>query len=113
MKLTAPAVVEKPRPLKSWLRYRLLQFSVLPWRAASSVSVLEEKHVAGYDAAVLAANDAKALGDWLREHQYDFPPELVAWAGVYAKAGWVVTALKLSPRPRRTRTRASYIRRAA
>ncbi len=94
-KITAPVVVDKPRPSNPGCG---IGCSSPPgYKAASSkVDVLAEKHVAGYNAAVLAANDATALGDWLREHGYDFPPELVDWAGVYARAGWIVTAFKVA-----------------
>jgi Uncharacterized protein conserved in bacteria (DUF2330) len=69
------------------------------WKTAEAgpaVTVLEEKRVAGLDAAVLEATDAKALVDWLKEHEYASRPELEDWAQPYIAAKWKITAFKLA-----------------
>jgi len=64
--------------------------------APRSVTVLEEKRVAGLDATVLEATDAKALVDWLKDHDYASRPEIEDWAGPYVAAKWKITAFKLA-----------------
>ena len=64
--------------------------------AKSAVRVLEEKLVAGFDAAVLEAKSADALVNWLKDHGYAFSPEVQAWARPYVEAGWKITALKVA-----------------
>jgi hypothetical protein len=64
--------------------------------AARSVTVLEEKRVAGFDAAVLEASDASALVDWLKAHDYASRPEIADWAEPYVAAKWKITAFKLA-----------------
>ena len=61
-----------------------------------SVRVLEEKVVAGFKAAVLEADNADALVNWLKENGYAFSPEVKAWAKPYVEAGWKMTALKVA-----------------
>ncbi|HLW64148.1 MAG TPA: DUF2330 domain-containing protein [Gemmataceae bacterium] len=60
------------------------------------VRVLEEKRVAGHDAAVLEADDTEALNAWLKEHGYSSRPELEEWLEPYVKAGWKITAFKIA-----------------
>ncbi|HEV3146666.1 MAG TPA: DUF2330 domain-containing protein [Gemmataceae bacterium] len=62
----------------------------------AEVRVLEEKRVAGHDAAVLEADNAKSLNAWLKEHGYVSRPELEAWLEPYVKAGWKITAFKIA-----------------
>jgi hypothetical protein len=64
--------------------------------AKAQVNVLEQKLVAGFDAAVLEATSAQALTDWLKEHGYAYSPEIAAWAKPYVEQGWKVTALKVA-----------------
>jgi hypothetical protein len=64
--------------------------------ALPAVRVLEEKLVAGFDAAVLEAKSADALVKWLKDHGYAFSPEVEAWARPYVEAGWKITALKVA-----------------
>jgi hypothetical protein len=59
-----------------------------------SVRVLEETTVAGYRAAVLEADDPRALASWLLHHEYADRPELAEWLEPYVKAGWKVTAFR-------------------
>jgi hypothetical protein len=64
--------------------------------SGAAVQVLEEKFVAGFDAAVLEADSTDALVGWLKEHGYAFSPEVEAWAKPYVDAGWKFTALKVA-----------------
>src|SRR5687768_6846630 len=50
--------------------------------AGAPVEVVQTAKVAGYEAVVLDASDAKALVDWLRQHDYATTPELEAWLDV-------------------------------
>lgn len=63
---------------------------------APTVEVLEEKRVAGYDAAVLQANDTAALGDWLKTRGYDDSPAIRDWVKPYVEAKWTITAFKVA-----------------
>ena len=63
---------------------------------SAPVRVLEEKRVAGHDAAVLEADDTKSLNAWLKEHRYSSRPELEVWLESYVKAGWKITAFKIA-----------------
>jgi hypothetical protein len=64
-------------------------------RRALDVKILEEKRVAGFNAAVLEASSATALTHWLKDNGYAFSPEVEAWAKPYVEAGWKITALKV------------------
>lgn len=64
--------------------------------AARAVTVLEQKQVAGYDASVLAADDASALVDWLKDHGYATRKPLVDWLAPYVQKRWIVTAFKIA-----------------
>lgn len=61
-----------------------------------SVEVLERKKVAGFDAAVLRADDPSALKEWLEENGYDHREELIDWVKPYIEKKWIVTAFKFS-----------------
>ena len=63
---------------------------------APAVEVLEEKRVAGYDAAVLRADDPAALGAWLQARGYDDSPAIRDWVKPYVEAKWTVTAFKVA-----------------
>jgi hypothetical protein len=67
-----------------------------PTRSKGEVTVLEEKLVAGFRAAVLETDSTAALVGWLKEHGYAFSPEVEAWAKPYVEAGWKITALKVA-----------------
>ncbi len=64
-------------------------------RHSLQVKVLEEKLVAGFNAAVLETKSATALTQWLKDNGYAFSPEVEAWAKPYVDAGWKITALKV------------------
>ncbi len=61
-----------------------------------SVRVLEQKKVGGYDATILAAEDATSLSDWLRKNDYPSSPEITDWLIPYLKDKWVLTAFKIA-----------------
>lgn len=65
---------------------------------APTVTVVESVTVAGLDAVVLTANDAKALNSWLSLHGYASSPELQEWFKPYIKSNWLLTAFKISKR---------------
>jgi hypothetical protein len=77
---------------------------------AAAVHVLEEKRVAGYDAAVLQADDAQALLGWLRDHGYDSRPELQAWLQPYVEKRWTITAFKIAAGEGQERVRTQPVR---
>jgi hypothetical protein len=91
-KLTAPAVEKVSRPIS----FGCSKNEALPAAGAKSVSVIEEKEVAGYKATVLSADTASALVDWLKENGFAYSPDVEAWAKPYVEGGWIFTALKLA-----------------
>lgn len=62
----------------------------------SSVRVVEEKRVAGYDATVLTAKSGKDLVGWLEKNGYPYSPEMAEWAGPYLGGDWHFTVLKVA-----------------
>jgi hypothetical protein len=76
--------------------------SAEPKRAATKdeampeVTVLSEKLVAGFNAQVLEATSATALVAWLKDHGYEFSPEVETWVHPYIEQGWKITALKVA-----------------
>jgi hypothetical protein len=63
---------------------------------APEVRVLEEKLVAGFNAAVLEADTSEVLASWLQEHGYAFSPAIAEWAAPYIEEKWKFTALKVA-----------------
>lgn len=63
---------------------------------SASVKVLEEKTVAGFDAAVLETDSAAELVAWLKEHNYAFSPEIEDWSKPYIAQKWKITALRVA-----------------
>jgi hypothetical protein len=63
---------------------------------AGDVRVLEERQVAGFDAAILEADNADSLNEWLAKHGYESRPALIEWIEPYVKAKWKITAFKLA-----------------
>lgn len=61
----------------------------------SSVVVIEQKRVAGYDATVLTARSGDDLVEWLKGNGYPYSPTIAAWAKPYLGGDWHFTALKL------------------
>ncbi|NUQ77739.1 MAG: DUF2330 domain-containing protein [Polyangiaceae bacterium] len=64
--------------------------------AAPPVRVLETKRVAGYDAAVLQADSATALAEWLQSNGYASRPALSEWLAPYVAMRWTITAYKIA-----------------
>lgn len=60
------------------------------------VRVLEAKRVGDYDAVVLEADDAGALGEWLTSHGYAKQPALEEWLQPYVAKKWKLTAFKIA-----------------
>lgn len=97
----APEVIRRERTVLEPVLLVMLPFlslrSAPPMTAGRPpVEVLEEKRVAGYDAAVLASTDASALSAWLAEHDYAQRPDLTEWLQPYVEAGHVITAFKIA-----------------
>jgi hypothetical protein len=99
-RITAPVVVTRPRPSNVGCACGGQSApNKNPNRGGKrepEVRVLEEKRVAGYDAAILEANDADALGKWLTDHGYDFSPALKEWVKPYLKRAWKINAFKVA-----------------
>ncbi|MBM3997481.1 MAG: DUF2330 domain-containing protein [Planctomycetes bacterium] len=66
----------------------------------SGVRVLGEQTVGGFKAAILEADSATALSDWLKEHGYSNDPELQSWLAPYVAAKWKITAFKITQDPK-------------
>lgn len=64
--------------------------------APGSVEVLDRQTIAGYEAAVLKANDVDALADWLKTNNYAFRPALRDWLKQYTDNEWIITAFRLA-----------------
>ena len=64
--------------------------------AAPAVVVLERKRVAGFDAAVLKASNARALDGWLKHNGYHSSPKLMEWFKPYVAKNWIITAFKIA-----------------
>lgn len=96
--ITAPKIVKQPAPSSGLGCGCGTQMSPMAGAVplADEVRVLEEQRVAGYDTAILEADDAEALGKWLKTHDYVYSPRLVAWVAPYVKAGWKITAFKFA-----------------
>ncbi|EYF06346.1 DUF2330 domain-containing protein [Chondromyces apiculatus] len=78
--------------------------------SAPPVRVLHEQTVAGYDAAVLEADRADALAEWLRTHGYASRPALETWLQPYVARHWKITAFKIAPRERAEQVATSSVR---
>jgi hypothetical protein len=96
-KLTEPEVKKAPRPSGGMGCGCTASKPMAAGKAnVAEVRVLEEKMVAGFAAAVLEADSANALVNWLKDHGYAFSPEVEAWAKPYVEANWKITALKVA-----------------
>jgi hypothetical protein len=65
-------------------------------RNFSSVRVIEEKRVAGFNATVLTARSGADLMNWLKDHGYAYSPSVAEWAAPYLGGDWHFTALKIA-----------------
>lgn len=68
--------------------------------APVGVQVLQMQQVGGFDAVVLAADDPKALNDWLNRYGYASNPELTDWLAPYVAGNWKITAFKILQDPK-------------
>jgi hypothetical protein len=92
---TKPEVRTQYIPRRRQFGGRMMPMSAAPDK---SVTVLDAQRVAGYDAVVLKATDAKALEEWLHKHDYATRPELTKWLEPYIKEGWIISAFQI-PKP--------------
>ncbi len=105
-RLTAPEIVTQKRPPEPCGCACMPKSAMIAGAAPDRVTVLDQKKVAGFDAAVLEATSAAVLVAWLKDHGYAYSPEIEAWARPYVEQGWKITALKVDagaeePRPGR------------
>lgn len=56
-------------------------------QASKSVTVVKQSRVAGYDTAILSANNITSLNRWLKQHHYNSNPALMTWIQPYVKRG--------------------------
>jgi hypothetical protein len=108
--LTAPKVevrhVKRPRPRRDRHGEPAAAMGGKAAMPDAGVEVLEQKQVAGLDAAVLRfrrgakdddpAAGAEELAAWLKKHGFEFGPTLVAWLKPYVANGWVMTAFRIA-----------------
>lgn len=76
----------------------------------SSVRVIEEKRVAGYDATVLTARSGSDLVAWLERNGYPYSPAVAQWAKPYLGGNWHFTALKIAKDRERSEVKAASLR---
>jgi len=103
--VTEPEVKWRPRPIETPFGCAApasLEGS-RPAAAPALVKVVAEKEVAGFQAAVLEAESAQALVNWLKENGYNYSPEVEEWAKPYVQLGWNITALKVARKGEGTR----------
>lgn len=96
-KVTAPEIQRVPRPSGGVGCGCSAEPTKVAMKAETpDVTILSEKKVAGFNAQVLEATSAAALVAWLKEHGYEFSPEVEAWVHPYIEQGWKITALKVA-----------------
>ena len=88
--------VLEPVPLLLWPVFFMRGAPPRALPPTGVVRVLETRRVAGYDAAVLQADDAGALLGWLRSHGYAARPQLLEWLKPYVARKWIVTAFRVA-----------------
>jgi hypothetical protein len=93
--ITAPRVITQPRPNRAVGCVPVCAAAPMPGNKAAQVEVLDEGTVGKYHYAVLAADDANALTDWLKKEGYESSPALAEWLTPYVKEKWKVTAFKI------------------
>jgi hypothetical protein len=67
---------------------------------APAVRVLDTQTVGGFDTAVLEADDADALTQWLATNGYPSSPGLMSWVAPYLAEHWKITAFKIAQDPK-------------
>lgn len=63
---------------------------------ASSVTVHDRQTVGSYETAVVSAQKADELMDWLKSNDFAAPPEIAPVVADYIKDGWVFAAARLA-----------------
>ncbi len=63
--------------------------------APAGVQVVEQLRVGPYDVTVLAAGDANALTNWLRDHHYAAPSDMARVLQPYVDRGWYYVATRI------------------
>lgn len=66
-------------------------------RPGRSVKILEAKRIGSFTAFVLAADDAKALADWLKKYQLVSTPEADTWLAHYVRMKYFYVAMRYDP----------------
>ncbi len=66
----------------------------------SSVRVLGEQKVGGFDTAILEADSTEDLANWLKKNGYSNDPELQSWLFPYVANKWKITAFKIAQDPK-------------
>jgi hypothetical protein len=66
------------------------------------VRVLETKKVAGYEVAILKAEDPNELMHWLEKNDYQARDDLKEWVVPYLEKGWIISAFKYDSQSNRT-----------
>lgn len=74
------------------------------------VRVLSIEHVAGYEAAILQADDAEALRKWLETNGYESRATLSEWLATYVARKWTITAFKIADKSGAGRPASSAVR---
>lgn len=67
-----------------------------PGATEGGVSVLDSRQLGDLEVAVLAADDADALSDWLGEHDYVMRDDLADALMPYVSEGWYYLAIRLT-----------------
>ena len=82
---------------RMWERARAPRRRAFEHRSASAgVEVMERRQVGVYDVAVLSAEDASSLADWLAENDYSFPSDRADVLEHYAVRGWYYAAMRIA-----------------
>jgi hypothetical protein len=93
---TRTQVVWRDRSLFEWgvVRTTFVAGAVADRATPQAVEVLDQQKVAGMEATILRATDAKKLREWLNQHGYEARPALTEWLRVYVDQGWYLTAFQ-------------------
>lgn len=64
--------------------------------ASDPVEIIDTQRVGNYDATILRATDAAALGRWLDKNGYSSNTAFEDWLDIYIKKHWYITAFKIA-----------------
>ena len=92
---TRRPVIDRTRREIDWTFFMTDKDAAETTTGIAPVEVVQTTKVAGYEAVVLDASDAKALVDWLQQHDYATTPQLEAWLDAYIRQRWMITAFKI------------------